>query len=154
MRARAPTLRIENEQSEVAKLFGDGGGGERAWDDDGLANCGGEGEGGALTPARFLAAARERFYLQDRDEAIRNAFRAFDANGDGFISRQACLTAFAAHAGFVPRHVVDLIFDELDIDGDGKVSYRDFVSVWNNDTHAMFHRLHGRPANKHQHHHL
>ena len=41
------------------------------------------------------------------------------------------METFATHAGFVPRDVVELVFEEIDIDGDGKISFRDFARVWN-----------------------
>ena len=50
--------------------------------------------------------------------------------GLGYISRSACLETFKKHATFAPAHVVELLFDEVDIDRDGKVTYRDFVKVW------------------------
>jgi len=78
----------------------------------------------------FQVYCRHRLLLLDRDEDIRHAFKAFDARGDGYISRQTCLDTFRQHASFVPRDVVELVFEEADIDGDGKVSYRDFVKVW------------------------
>ena len=34
-----------------------------------------------LAFAKFDQAVREKFYLQDRDEEIRNAFKAFDTQG-------------------------------------------------------------------------
>ena len=33
--------------------------------------------------------------------------------------------------------MVDLVFDEVDIDRDGKISYRDFVKVWNNNVDEL-----------------
>lgn len=84
-----------------------------------------------LRLARFERHCRERHLLRDRGEEVRDAFKAFDARGSGYISRERCLETFATHAGFVPRDVVELVFEEIDIDGDGKISFRDFARVWN-----------------------
>ena len=47
------------------------------------------------------------------------------------------METFRTHASFVPSRVVDLVFDEVDIDRDGKISYRDFVKVWNNNVDEL-----------------
>ena len=103
-------------KSELAKAF------ERS---------GAEASVGGLPLSKFEEYCRVRLLLQDRDEEIRHAFKAFDSEGRGFISRKACADVFKAHASFIPSRVVDLVFDEIDIDRDGKVTYRDFVKAWN-----------------------
>ena len=101
------------DQSELERLF------EEVEDESGL------------SLAKFRLHCRQRFLLEDKDEQIRLAFKAFDSSGAGYISRKGCLDTFRENASFVPERVVELIFDEIDIDRDGKVTYRDFVKAWN-----------------------
>ena len=60
-------------QSELEKLFEDG-------KEEGVEDESNEVVVG-LAFAKFDQAVREKFYLQDRDEEIRNAFKAFDTQG-------------------------------------------------------------------------
>ena len=69
----------------------------------------------------FRAVTWERFALQDRDDVIRHAFRAFDVDQTGYISRARARQVFQDVAPFIPDHVVDQVFDEVDIDQDGRL---------------------------------
>ena len=73
--------------------------------------------------------------LQEPDEVVRRAFRAFDGQAKGYVSLADLEAAVAAVAPHLPRHTVALAFNQLDADRDGRVAYGDF--------HAM---MHARPA--------
>ena len=71
--------------------------------------------------------------LQEPDEVVRRAFRAFDVQAKGYVSRADLEAAIERVAPQLPRHTVELIFSQLDGDRDGRVSYRDFntmFAVW------------------------
>ena len=67
---------------------------------------------------------------EDEDE-IREAFKNYDVDGDGFITKQEMMDSIT-RMGFVnnvEEEAVKCIAD-MDIDGDGKVSYAEFVVKW------------------------
>ncbi|KAF5838427.1 hypothetical protein DUNSADRAFT_2895 [Dunaliella salina] len=67
--------------------------------------------------------------MQDPNERIRQVFKAFDKEACGFISRSTAHAAFSEAAPTVSWKVVDEVFDELDLDHDGRVSCQDFVTM-------------------------
>ena len=64
------------------------------------------------------------------NQMISKAFQKFDANGDGFLSKdelkQYYLQEIDADRSTIDKELSQLI-DECDVDGDGKISYSEFV---------------------------
>ncbi|KAI1732238.1 EF hand domain-containing protein [Ditylenchus destructor] len=69
--------------------------------------------------------ARER---PDEDQ-LWEQFRMFDKDNDGFIMREEMtqLVKDLSLGSNFPDHIVDQLFREADIDGDGKISFDEFV---------------------------
>lgn len=94
---------------------------------------------GLIDYEEFLAASLDRSRLQ-REEYIKKAFARLDSDNDGVISRRELISALAASAegsgadgdasggGGNPRDV-DEILRELDVDGDGRISYDEFLAM-------------------------
>lgn len=74
-------------------------------------------------------ALERKLALQDPDEVVRRAFRAFDASHKGFVSLADLEAVMASVAPHLPRETVRLIFAQLDTDRDGRVSYKDFHTM-------------------------
>ena len=74
----------------------------------------------------FCAVMAQRLRTQDRDELIRRTFRAFDTDLKGYVSFADLQRALGQVAPQLPRHTASLIFSQVDGDGDGRVSYKDF----------------------------
>merc|ERR1712012_644752 len=60
------------------------------------------------------------------EEEIREAFKVFDSNGDGFINRQ--------ELGYVMDNLgekmeIESLINEIDIDGDGQINYEEFYMM-------------------------
>jgi hypothetical protein len=91
------------------------------------------GDGGLACPGielpRLCEAMAHRLALQEPDEVIRRAFRAFDPTAKGYISLADLEAAVANVAPGLPAHTVELCFRQLDADGDGRVSFRDFSAM-------------------------
>lgn len=59
-------------------------------------------------------------------QSVNEAFRAFDADGDGLLSREE-LRQGLLQFGASPKHV-DQVVDELDVTRTGKISYTEFLA--------------------------
>jgi Ca2+-binding EF-hand superfamily protein len=59
------------------------------------------------------------------------AFRAFDRANAGYVTLDDALAAFRAAAGeTIAREVVEEVFAEADVNGDGKVTADEFAAVF------------------------
>ena len=67
--------------------------------------------------------------LQEPDEVVRRAFRAFDTTAKGYVNFSDFQAAVATFAAGLPQQTVELCFSQLDADGDGRVSFRDFATM-------------------------
>jgi calmodulin len=65
----------------------------------------------------------------DREDEIRQAFKVFDKDGDGFITLEE-LGFVMANLGekLSPTELEEMV-KEADTDGDGKINYKEFVKV-------------------------
>uniref|UniRef100_H2UYT3 Calcium binding protein 7 n=1 Tax=Takifugu rubripes TaxID=31033 RepID=H2UYT3_TAKRU len=82
---------------------------------------------GNLSASKFLCNEEKCFitlYL-----IIREAFKVFDRDGNGFISKQELGMAMRS-LGYMPNEVeLEVIIQRLDIDGDGQVGFEEFVTL-------------------------
>ncbi|XP_059175813.1 EF-hand calcium-binding domain-containing protein 11-like [Physella acuta] len=74
---------------------------------------------------QLTAAMTPKFRAEDEDEKIRNTFKAFDKNCQGFLKMEDVKRVFS-QCPLYPEHRVELAFREIDRDGDGRISYKDF----------------------------
>ncbi|XP_030599013.1 calcium-binding protein 7 isoform X2 [Archocentrus centrarchus] len=66
---------------------------------------------------------------EDEVEEIREAFKVFDRDGNGFISKQELGMAMRS-LGYMPNEVeLEVIIQRLDMDGDGQVGFEEFVTL-------------------------
>ncbi|XP_029572199.1 calcium-binding protein 7 isoform X2 [Salmo trutta] len=66
---------------------------------------------------------------EDEVEEIREAFKVFDRDGNGFISKQELGMAMRS-LGYMPNEVeLEVIIQRLDMDGDGQVDFEEFVTL-------------------------
>ncbi|OQS06791.1 hypothetical protein THRCLA_01185 [Thraustotheca clavata] len=75
---------------------------------------------------RFVGVLMDRLLNVDIMETFRRWFKAFDRNGQGFISFEDFKQACADIAPHMPLSVVHQLFCEADINRDGIVSFNDF----------------------------
>ena len=78
---------------------------------------------------QFSEIMAHRLSTQDADEQARRAFRAFDRGHKGYVSLDDLREVVLAVAPSLPPRTVELIFSQVDADADGRVSYRDFMTM-------------------------
>ncbi|XP_023535368.1 calcium-dependent protein kinase 29 [Cucurbita pepo subsp. pepo] len=82
---------------------------------------------GTIDYGEFITATMHRHRL-DKEENIYNAFRFFDRDGSGFITRDELRQAMTQY-GMGDEDTIDEIINDVDIDGDGKINYEEFVNM-------------------------
>ncbi|CAB4059105.1 CALM [Lepeophtheirus salmonis] len=84
---------------------------------------------GKLDFAEFTIMMHERLRGDDMEQEIKQAFRVFDRNGDGFISKSEfkhCMMHFGER--FTDDEVEEMI-SEADSNNDGKIDYTEFSQM-------------------------
>lgn len=84
---------------------------------------------GCIDFAEFLAMMARHIKTDDNTEEIREAFRVFDRNGDGFISIGELRHVMKSLDQRLSKEEVDDMMREADTNGDGLVDYEEFVNM-------------------------
>jgi len=83
-------------------------------------------QGSGVSEEQFVQLITPKFAARDEDEEIRQAFVAFDTHCKGFISVDNLHSIVKQVAPKLPSTTIEAAFKEIDRDGDGRVSYKDF----------------------------
>merc|ERR1711981_192258 len=87
-----------------------------------------------LTIVTALMAAVQAELDKALDESLLEAFKSFDLNGDGTITKDELKESIAAAYGETKTdEEIDEMIGEVDTDGDGKVNYEEFVAKTKKD---------------------
>ena len=81
-----------------------------------------------MTDLIIVTVSRE-FHDADIEEEIREAFRVFDKEGNGFISSAELATVMLSIGEVLSVEETEEMIAEADIDGDGNVNYEEFVAL-------------------------
>jgi Ca2+-binding EF-hand superfamily protein len=76
--------------------------------------------------AQLCEIVARKVSVQEPDELVRRAFRAFDYRAKGYISIADLEAAVERVAPQLPSRTISLVFSQLDADRDGRVSFKDF----------------------------
>ena len=74
----------------------------------------------------FLKVMSSKMAASDEDDEIRQTFLAFDSQCHGFLTVSDLKKVFSQIAPHMQEHAIESAFREIDRDGDGRVSYKDF----------------------------
>ena len=74
----------------------------------------------------FLEIMSSKMATIDEDDYIRQVFVAFDRHCHSFLTIDDLKKAVGQVAPHLPAHAIESSFREIDRDGDGRVSYKDF----------------------------
>ncbi|GBP79245.1 Calmodulin [Eumeta japonica] len=84
---------------------------------------------GTIDFPEFLTMMARKMKDTDSEEEIREAFRVFDKDGNGFISAAELRHVMTNLGEKLTDEEVDEMIREADIDGDGQVNYEDFHAL-------------------------
>ncbi|XP_069114939.1 calmodulin-like [Argopecten irradians] len=86
-------------------------------------------ENGTLDFSEFLTMMTRQMKDTDSEEELKVAFRAFDKDGNGFISKDELRHVMTNLGERLTEEQADEMIREADIDGDGQVNYEEFLSM-------------------------
>ncbi|XP_054980248.1 calmodulin-like [Sorex araneus] len=84
---------------------------------------------GTIDIPEFLTMMARKMKDTDSEEEIREAFRVFDKDGNGYISTAELHHIMTNLGEKLTDEEVDEMIREADIDGDGQVNYEEFVQM-------------------------
>ncbi|CAF1418869.1 unnamed protein product [Rotaria sordida] len=84
-----------------------------------------------LTLDEFIDFVHSYNHQIDREDQNREIFLILDRTCKGFLTKEDFIRAFERINIKLKTETIDSAFKQLDVDGDGRVSYRDFDSMMN-----------------------
>ncbi|CAC5372058.1 CALM [Mytilus coruscus] len=84
---------------------------------------------GTIEFPEFLQMATDMMKSVDLADEVRDAFRLFDNNGDGYITAPELKTILSNNGEKISDEELDAMVKDADVDGDGKINYEEFVSI-------------------------
>lgn len=82
---------------------------------------------GTIDYYEFISATMHRHRLE-KEENLFNAFRYFDKDSSGFITREELRQALTEH-GMGDEAAIDEVIDDVDTDKDGRINYEEFAAM-------------------------
>merc|ERR1712129_684429 len=79
--------------------------------------------------SEFLTMMARKMKDTDSEDEIKEAFKVFDKDGNGFISAAELRHVMTNLVEKLTDEEVDEMIREADIDGDGQVNYEEFVTM-------------------------
>merc|ERR1712093_169770 len=71
---------------------------------------------------------------EQMEEEIKNAFLTFDADNSGYITREELVETLTTMGDPVDEETINGMIAEADLDGDGKIDYKEFTKIMLQDT--------------------
>ncbi|KAB1203614.1 Calcium-dependent protein kinase 29 [Morella rubra] len=90
---------------------------------------------GTIDYIEFITATMHRHRL-DKDENLYKAFRHFDQDDSGFITRDELRQAMTQY-GMGDEATIDEVIKDVDTDKDGRINYDEFVAMMKKGTHEI-----------------
>ncbi|VDH98385.1 Hypothetical predicted protein [Mytilus galloprovincialis] len=84
---------------------------------------------GTIEFPEFLQMATDMMKSVDLADEVRDAFRLFDKNGDGYVTASELKTILSNNGEKISDEELDAMVKDADVDGDGKINYQEFVSI-------------------------
>lgn len=87
-----------------------------------------EGTGVVSFPS-FLYVMAKKLNDEEAEDEIREAFKVFDGDGNGFINRMELRHVMMNLGEKMSEVECDSLVDEADVDGDGSINYEEFYGM-------------------------
>ncbi|XP_037637888.1 calmodulin-alpha-like [Sebastes umbrosus] len=84
---------------------------------------------GTIEFPEFLTLMAEMMKCSDDETAIKEAFDIIDKDGSGYICADELRHVMSKFVEKVAAEKVDKMIKEVDIDGDGRINYKEFVKM-------------------------
>jgi calmodulin len=85
---------------------------------------------GTIDFVEFLTMMEKKLkQAETEDDEIREAFRVFDKNGDGYISAAELLHVMTNLGEKLTQDEIDEMIREADLDNDGQIDWNEFVRM-------------------------
>ena len=84
---------------------------------------------GTIDFTEFLSLMARKMKDTDSEEELKEAFKVFDKDGNGFISASELRHVMTNLGEKLTDEEVDEMIREADIDGDGQINYEEFVKM-------------------------
>merc|ERR1719375_927852 len=88
-----------------------------------------EDKNGTIDFQEFLVMMSKKMKDTDAEEEIKEAFKVFDKDGNGFISAAELRHVMTNLGEKLTDEEVDEMIREADVDGDGQINYDEFVKM-------------------------
>merc|ERR1719192_1228330 len=84
------------------------------------------GSTGSFKFPNFLSMMLRKIDEINAEAEIREAFKVFDSNGNGFINRQELGYVMENLGENMDKEEIEFLINEIDLDGDGQINYEEF----------------------------
>lgn len=84
---------------------------------------------GSIEFNEFLVMMSKKIKENEASNDIREAFRVFDRDGDGYISAEELTHVMSTLGENLTQEEIDEMIREADLDGDGRVGYEEFATM-------------------------
>jgi len=84
---------------------------------------------GTIEFPEFLELMKEKYGSDDQEADLREAFKIFDRDRDGFIDMRELKKVSMMLGTLLDQQEIDELMEEADVDGNGKLDYAEFVKM-------------------------
>lgn len=93
---------------------------------------------GEISFEDFVLVMSKQIRHSDKEAELTEAFRAFDADRSGYISAHELRTVMTNMGAKMTEEEINGMISEIDIDGDGKINFEEFVRLVISHVHTSF----------------
>ncbi|CAG8764332.1 16472_t:CDS:2, partial [Cetraspora pellucida] len=86
---------------------------------------------GKINFDEFLKMMTIKMSESDNDRALREAFKVYDKDGNGFITAAELKSAMESIGEKISYKEVEEMISHADLDGDGRINYEEFIRMMN-----------------------
>lgn len=84
---------------------------------------------GSIEFNEFINMMTKQVSKEQEEEELKQAFKVFDKDGNGFISAEELEFAMTKIGEKLTKEEVQQMIKEADLDGDGQINYEEFVRM-------------------------